>query len=316
MGDADSTAGDVGGDEPTDRDDPSDGDRPAGGEGTSGREPSGSAGAGSAVDDASGDAAERTTEELRRAVEERYDFEDFGPAEMAEMDPEEWEAAFDPETWITGSELLDRVEADLKARVLDRDVFARVERFDDVVLAYDERSYAAVYPDGSVTGRGTVLRDVEPTVALCSMDSYDPPEVPDGPILPEPREIPEQSDTLGNTLLQVLGVVQLLAGAVLLGGYVLHLVGLLSVPGVSGRGVNLVVLLLAGVGFLAIGLFLLVVVANARLSDRFRSEAYRERLRSVGLADGERPAFLADVEGVRLPPAGEASDDERGPPEA
>lgn len=315
MGDADSTAGDVGGDESRDREESSPGDRKPSGEGPGRGESLDAAGAGAPSDAPAGDAADLTTAELRQAVEERYDFDDFGPAEMAEMDPAEWEAAFDPETWITGPALLDRVEADLKGRVLDRDVFARVERFDDVIVAYDERSYAAVYPDGSVTGRGTVRRDVEPTVALCSMESYDPPEVPDGPILPEPREIPESTDTLGNKLLQLLGVVQLLAGAVLLGGYVLHLVGLFSLPGVSGRGVNLVVLLLAGLGFLGIGLFLLVVVANARLSDRFRSEAYRERLRSVGLADGERPAFLTEIDGVRLPSTAEASDDEQGPAE-
>ena len=248
-----------------------------------------------------------STAELRRRVEERYDFEDFGPGDMAEMAPEEWEAAFDPETWITGEALLDRVEADLKARVLDRDVFARVERFGDVVVAYDERSYAAVYPDGTVTGRGTVLRDVEPTVALCSMESYDPPAVPDGPILPEPREIPESNDTLGNTILQVLGVVQLVAGAVLLGGYLLHLIGVLRIPRAAAGGVNLVLLLVAGLGFVVVGLFLLVVVANARLSDRFRSEAYRTRLRSIGLAEGERPEFLADIEGISLPANGDES---------
>ncbi|MFB6311267.1 MAG: hypothetical protein ABEH64_08835 [Salinirussus sp.] len=249
-----------------------------------------------------GETSKRSTEELRRRVEEEYDFDDFGPADMAEMDADEWEAAFDAETWITGELLLDRVEADLKARVRNRDVFARVERFGDVVVAYDERSYAAVYPDGTVTGRGTVLRDVEPTVALCSMESYDPPEVPEGPILPEPREIPKSSDTIGNTVLQVLGVVQLLAGAVLLGGYLLHLIGLLAIPEVAAGGMNLVLLVVAGVGFLLIGFFLLFIVANARLSDRFRSEAYRERLRSVGLAEGERPAFLSEIEGVRLPP--------------
>ncbi len=248
-----------------------------------------------------------STAELRRRVEERYDFEDFGPGDMAEMAPEEWEAAFDADTWITGDALLDRVEADLKARVLDRDVFARVERFGDVVVAYDERSYAAIYPDGSVTGRGTVLRDVEPTVALCSMESYDPPEVPDGPILPEPREIPESNDTMGNTILQVLGVVQLLAGGVLLVGYLLHLIGVLRIPRAAAGGVNLVLLLVAGLGFVVVGLFLLVVVANARLSDRFRSQAYRDRLRSIGLAEGERPEFLDEIEGVSFP----AGEDER-----
>ena len=242
-----------------------------------------------------------STEELRARVEEKYDFDDFGPADMAEMTRAEWEAAFDPDTWITGEELLDRVEADLKQRVLDRDVFARVERFEDVLVAYTADEYAAVYPDGTVEGVGTVRRDVEPSVALCSMDSYDVPDVPAGPILPEPREIPESSDTLGNTLLQVVGGVQILAGLALLAAYALYLTGVLSRPGTTTRGINLVLLLVAGIGFILIGAFMLVVVANARLSDRFRSAEYRDRLRGVGLADGERPEFLADVEGVHLP---------------
>ncbi len=243
-----------------------------------------------------------STEELRARVEDRYDFENFGPEEMAEMEPAEWEAAFDPDSWITGEQLLDRVEADLKQRVLDRDVFARVERHDRVVLAYDENSYAAVYPDGTVRGRGTVLRDVEPTVALCSMESYEAPDLPEGPILPEPRAIPESSDTIGNTLLQVVAGVQVLAGVGLLGAYVLYLLGVLSLPGATGRGVNLVLMVVAGVGFLLVGLFLFLVVANARLSDRFRADAYRDRLRNVGLADGERPAFLNEIDGVGGPP--------------
>jgi hypothetical protein len=243
---------------------------------------------------------------------------------MAEMTREEWEAAFDADTWITGEELLDRVEADLKRRVLDRDVFARVERFGDVLVAYTADEYAAVYPDGTVEGVGTVLRDVEPTVALCSMDSYEVGEAPDGPILPEPREIPDSSGTLGNTLLQVVGGIQILAGLALLAGYVLYLTGVLSQPGTSGRGINLVVILVAGFGFLLVGVFMFVVVANARLSDRFRSEEYRDRLRGVGLADGDRPAFLAEIEGVQLPsgtqpPAGpdgdrDASDEGRDAP--
>jgi len=255
----------------------------------------------SATGDADPPADELSTEELRARVEETYDFENFGPADMAEMTPEEWEAAFDPETWITGEELLDRVEADLKQRVLDRDVFARVERFGDVVVAYTGDEYAAVYPDGSVEGVGTVLRDVEPTVALCSMESYDVPEMPHGPVLPEPREVPESGGSLGNTILQVVGGVQVVAGLALVVGYVLYLTGVFTQPQTSGRGINLVVILVAGVGFLLVGLFMFLVVANARLSDRFRSEEYRDRLRSVGLADGERPAFLAEIEGVELP---------------
>ena len=244
------------------------------------------------------EAAEITTEELRAEVEAKYDFENFGPDQMAEMSADEWDAAFDPDTWITGDELLSRVEADLKQRVLDRDVFARIERIDGRVIAYSDEGYAAVSPDGSIEGHGTVLRDVKPSVALCSMDSYDAPDMPDGELLPEPQEVPEGSGELGNLMLQVIGGIQLLAGIGLIGAWIftsLNIIGLIG-----------------GLGFLTIGIILFVVVANARLSDRFRAEEYRNRLRAVGLESGERPDFVP-IEGDRYVGAGSerASD---GPP--
>jgi hypothetical protein len=52
----------------------------------------------------------------------------------------------------------------------------------------------------------------------------------------------------------------------------------------------------AALFFLLVGFFLFFVVANARLSDRFRSEEYRNRLRAVGLEDGERPDFLPPLD--------------------
>jgi hypothetical protein len=243
---------------------------------------------------------------LREQVEEKYDFDDFGPGDMQEMSPAEWDAAFDPESWITGEELLDRVEADLKTRVANRDVFARVERFDDLLIAYSDAGYAAVYPDGSVEGRGTVLRDVKPTVALCSMDSYDVPEMPEGDLLPEPQEVPQSSGTLGNTVLQIVGGVNVLAGLVLLFAWVLYLMGVLSQPGTNTQGLNLALIVVAGLGFLGIGIFMFVVVANARLSDKFRAEEFRNRLRAIGLEDGERPDFLDEIDGLdgRLPDRG------------
>jgi hypothetical protein len=238
-------------------------------------------------------------ETLRRQVEEEYDFEDFGPGDMAEMSPEEWEAAFDPETWITGEELLDRVESDLRRQVANREVFARVERFGDLLVAYSDSGYAAVYPDGSVEGRGTVLRDAKPTVALCSMDSYDVPEAPEGDLLPDPHEVPDDSSSsLGNTVLQIVAGVHVLAGLVLLGAWVLYLAGVLSQPGTSTQGLNLALIVVAGLGFLCVGIFLFTVVANARLSDRFRAEEFRDRLRAVGLEDGERPEFLREIDGL------------------
>ncbi|MEF8785040.1 MAG: hypothetical protein V5A45_03840 [Haloarculaceae archaeon] len=253
-------------------------------------------------DPESGDAdaaasADEEIEALRQEVEEKYDFDDFGPQEMAEMSQEEWEAAFDPDTWITGEELLDRVEADLKNRVVTRDVFARIERFDDLIIAYSDSGYAAIYADGTVEGSGTVLRDVKPTVALCSMDSYDVPEMPEGEVLPQPQEVPESSDALGNTVLQVVAAAQLLAGVVLLGAWALYLTNILAPPSGNSATLNLWLLFVAGVGFVLIGLFLFVMVANARLSDKFRAEEFRNRLRAVGLEDDERPDFLDELEG-------------------
>ena len=43
---------------------------------------------------------------------------------------------------------------------------------------------------------------------------------------------------------------------------------------------------------------LFAVVANARLSDKYRAEEFRNRLRAVGLDDGERPEFLDELSGV------------------
>ncbi|MBX0321630.1 hypothetical protein EGH21_01170 [Halomicroarcula sp. F13] len=232
------------------------------------------------------------TEALRKQVEEKYDFDDFGPADMAEMTAEEWDVAFDEDSWITGDELLDRVARDLRNRVSTRDVFARVERHQNPprVLAYSDEGYAIVYPDGSVEGEGTVLRDVKPTVALCSMDSYDVPEsVPDNP-LPEPEAVPEGGGELGNRMLQVIAGAQLLAGLGLLAGGVLAVAGV-----VGGPGANVVALFVAGLAFVGIALVLFFTVANARLSDKFRAEEYRDRLRAVGLEDGERPDFVPEL---------------------
>jgi len=234
-------------------------------------------------------------EALREQVEAEYDFENFGPNEMASMSADEWEAVFDPETWITGQELLDRVEADLKRRVADREVFARIERHDDRVLAYSDEGYATVYDDGSVEGHGTVLRDVKPTVALASMESYNVSEAPPDDLLPEPQEVPEGSGELGNTMLQVVAGIQILAGLVLTGGWLVISLGVLDPPGGgSVQSLNVIAMLVGGVFFLGIGLLLFAVVANARLSDKFRAEEYRNRLRAVELEPGERPDFLPD----------------------
>jgi hypothetical protein len=246
------------------------------------------------------DAATRTDSEdeleaLRREVEEKYDFDNFGPADMAEMTREEWEAVFDPESWIVGPELLDRVEKDLLNRIAARDVFAVVERYtsegEPRLVAYSDEGYAIVYPDGSVEGEGTVLRDVTPTVALCSMDDYEVTEPPANVGLPSPDEVPEGSGEFGNLMLQVVAFVQILGGLGLLGAWLF-------------AGVDTIVAPVAALFFLLIGFFLFFVVANARLSDRFRSEEYRQRLRAVGIEDGARPDFLPPLD--EDPPDGRA----------
>lgn len=244
---------------------------------------------------------------LRKRVEETYDFDDFGPTDMAEMSLEEWEAAFDPDTWIVGEELLDRVEHELKARVAIREIFAIVERATDAekdrVVAYSDEGYAIVYADGSVEGEGTVLRDVKPTVALCSMESYELMPAPEDVTLPEPQDVVEGSGEFGNLMLQIVAGVQMLVGVGLL-------VAWLALPSLST-----VVAPIAAIGFLVIGFFLFVVVANARLSDRFRTEEFRNRLRALDAAGDERlETLLNQAEGgdAATPVGGDGSGSETG----
>jgi hypothetical protein len=265
---------------------------------------------------------EVSAEALADEVETEYDFEEFGPRQMAEMDATEWEAAFDPDTWITGRDLLDRVENDLRHRVATRDVFAVVERDsidgEPVVLAYSDEGYALVYQDGTVEGTGTVLRDVKPTVALCSMDDYDAPDAPDHAGLPEPQEVPDGSTGLGTNLLQYVGIAQVVAGILLFLAPFTYDPLVRTCPSVAGStarscsvaGQTLkvnplgdagVIAAIAGVGFVAFGIFMLVLVANARLSDRFRAEEFRNRLRSAGLGEDERPAFVPETDSYEPP---------------
>ncbi|WP_232688077.1 DUF7319 domain-containing protein [Halobacterium zhouii] len=272
----------------------------------------------STMPEADAESESQSAEDLREEVEEAYDFEEFGPREMDEMSAAEWEAAFDPDTWIIGEDLLDRVEADLRHRVATRDVFAVVERTtidsEPVVLAYSDEGYAVVYPDGSVEGRGTVLRDVKPTVALCSMDDYDTPEPPEEAGLPDPAEVPEGSGGFGTTVLQYVGIAQVAAGVFLFLSPFTYDPLVRSCPPVPGSpahactiagttlrlhplGQSAVIAALAGVGFVLFGALILLIVANARLSDRFRSEQFRERLRAAGVDSDERPAFVPETDG-------------------
>ncbi len=232
---------------------------------------------------ASADPEGADLEALREQVAEKYDFESFGPAEMDEMTVDEWEVAFDDDAWVTGRELLDRVEADLRSRVADRDVFAVVERTadGDRLVAYSERSYAVVHPDGTVEGEGAVFQDVKPTVALASMPEYDVPEDPPEEGLPEPESVPVETGGLGNVMLQVVSAVLGIAALVLFGATL-----------TTDLGGATIVAVFVGFLFLVVAVALVLAVANSRLSARYRAEEYRDRLRGAGVGRGERPDFL------------------------
>ena len=234
-----------------------------------------------------GDNAESDDEELaelREAVEEQYDFDNFGPAEMAEMSGDEWEAAFDAETWITGERLLDRVAADLKSKIAAREIFAVVERETDQLVVYADTGYAVVSADGTVVGKGGVRRDVEPVVAMCSMDDYEVGEPPADYELPSADSVPEQTGEFGNLMIQLIAGGQLLGGLALVGAFLFRFVETIIAPVVGGL-------------FVIVGIGLFALVANARLSDRFRAEQYRNRLRAVEAGGIDRPEIEGDATG-------------------
>ena len=240
---------------------------------------------------------------LREEVEAKYDFENFTPADMAKMSAEEWEAAFDAETWITGPELLDRLEKDLKNKIASRDVFGVVERETidgvDRLLAYSDEGYVTVAPDGTVEGEGGILRDVEPMVALCSMEEYEIDEPPENYQLPAPESVAEQTGELGNLMIQIIAGMQFLGGLGLIGAWIFTDIGIIA--------------LAIGGLFLAVGFFLFSLVANARLSDRFRAEQYRNRLKAVETGGFDRPAALDERERPTEIDGGEASKSDGDP---
>ena len=225
-----------------------------------------------------GEADDDELAELREAVEEKYDFDNFGPAEMAKMSGDEWEAAFDAETWITGERLLDRVESDLKSKIAARQIFAVVEREADQLVVYSDTGYAVVSADGTVEGEGGVRRDVEPVVAMCSMDDYEVGEPPADYELPTADSVPEQTGEFGNLMIQLIAGGQVLGGLALIAAFVFQLVETIIAPVVGGL-------------FMLVGIGLFALVANARLSDRFRAEQYRNRLRAVEAGGIDRPVI-------------------------
>jgi hypothetical protein len=248
-----------------------------------------------------GSESETDIEALRERVESEYDFDEFGPSDMAQMSAEEWDAAFDPDTWITGDRLLDRVDAELKSRIATRDVFGVLERVreggEERILVYSDEGYAIIRPTGEVRGEGTVLRDIEPVVALAAMESYEVPEPPDDWSLPHPDSVPEGSGEFGNLVVQAVAAVQLLAGIALLVASAVADLGTIVAPAM-------------GIVFLLVGVFLFAMVANARLSDRFRSEEYRDRLRALREAK-ERPEFVPVEDGAVTAGDAAASDPDR-----
>ncbi|MDB2282048.1 hypothetical protein EXE51_14045 [Halorubrum sp. CGM5_25_10-8B] len=251
------------------------------------------------ADGAPGD--EDDIEALRERVESEYDFDDFGPSDMAQMSAEEWDAAFDPDTWITGDRLLDRVDAELKSRIATRDVFGVLERVredgEERILVYSDEGYAIIRPTGEVRGEGTVLRDIEPVVALAAMDSYEVPEPPEDWSLPHPDSVPEGSGEFGNLVIQAVAGIQVLAGVALL-------------VATAATDLDTIVAPAMGIVFLLVGVFLFAMVANARLSDRFRSEEYRDRLRALREAK-ERPEFVPVEDGVVTGEDGATTDPDR-----
>jgi hypothetical protein len=227
---------------------------------------------------------------FRAAVEAKYDFDDFGPADMAEMSVEEWEAAFDADTWITGSDLIDRVENELRSRIAAGELFAVVERHrvteEPRLLVYSDAEYTIVHSDGRVEGADAISREIEPVVALCSMESFDVSKPPADAGLPDPAGIKPGSGDLGHRLLLGLAVIQAVAG-----------LGLLVSPLFLGLGPGAGALTtVIGLLFIGIGLLLGVLVANARLSDRFRAAEFRDRLEGAGVGSSERPDFLPSME--------------------
>jgi len=115
--------------------------------------------------------------------------------------------------------------------------------------------------------------------------------------------VPEGSGELGNRMLQVIAGVQLLAGIAMLAGAVLALVDV-----IGGPGANIEFLVVGGLAFVGVSLVLFFTVANARLSDKFRAEEYRDRLRAVGLDNGERPDFVPELAPENDRENGEAED--------
>lgn len=193
----------------------------------------------------------------------------------------------DLELSIVGKELLNRIELDVKDRISRRNIIAAIEtiHIDDEVhlLIYDDTGYALISLDGSTSGMGSIRTEVENIVVLCSLSTYDVPELPSGDFFLGMNVPSKPSSGVGNKLLQMLA-----SSFILIGILFLFSPLFVNFPR-PGSGILTTV---SGFGFILTGLFLLLVVVHSRLSDRFRSMEYADRLKKIGIGSDFRPDFL------------------------
>tara|TARA_A100001037_G_scaffold273406_1_gene270315 strand:- start:7136 stop:7771 length:636 start_codon:yes stop_codon:yes gene_type:complete len=199
---------------------------------------------------------------------------------------EQSEFPIDLELSITGEELLLRVEADVKDRISRRNIVAVIETgnidHQKHLLIYDNIGYALISLDGSVSGMGPIRTETENIVVLCSMTTYEVPEFPTGGFSLDTNNLSNNHDGIGNKLLQILGL-----SFILIGLFLLFSPLFLTFPPGSG-----ILTTVSALGFIFTGLFLLIVVVHSRLSDRFRSMEYHDRLAKMGIGSDFRPDFL------------------------
>ena len=193
----------------------------------------------------------------------------------------------DLEFSIVGKELLNRVDLDIKDRISRRKIIAAIETIhiddEENLLIYDDAGYALIALDGSVSGMGSIRTEIENIVVLCSMDTYDVPELPAGDFSLNINTSSKSPSGIGNKLLQILASSFLIIGILLLFSPIF-----VNFPR-PGSGILTTV---SGFGFILTGLFLLLVVVHSRLSDRFRSMEYTDRLKKNGIGSDFRPDFL------------------------
>ena len=196
------------------------------------------------------------------------------------LTPLDSDLPLDLEFSIVGKELLNRVDLDIKDRISRRNIIAAIETIhiddEENLLIYDDAGYALIALDGSVSGMGSIRTEIENIVVLCSMDTYDVPELPAGDFSLNIDAPSKSSSGIGNKLLQILASSFLIIGILLLFSPLF-----VNFPR-PGSGILTTV---SGFGFIFTGLFLLLVVVHSRLSDRFRSTEYADRLKKIGYTE-------------------------------